>query len=157
VTRALRIGAPLAVLLAAGVAYASLPHTFAPGETLTSANLNADLANLDSRIAGLGGAHVYSVDLLIDGNDLATVVTQYPANWVTVISGTPTTTGACGTTGNQNELSNTLTLNFVTPFAANPICNVGGSVDASTSSVAFLSSQCGGGAPFHQAVTCVGP
>jgi hypothetical protein len=52
----LRVGLPAVGLLAiAGIAYASLPHTFASGEVLTAANLNASFQNLDNRISAVEG------------------------------------------------------------------------------------------------------
>jgi hypothetical protein len=52
----LRVGLPAVLLLAAGgIAYASLPHTFATGEVLTAANLNADFQSLDTRVTALEG------------------------------------------------------------------------------------------------------
>jgi hypothetical protein len=52
----LRVGLPAALLLAiGGVAYASLPHTFVSGESLTAANLNANFDNLDTRVTALEG------------------------------------------------------------------------------------------------------
>jgi hypothetical protein len=55
--RALLRGVLPAVLLlaAGGIAYASLPHTFASGEVLTAANLNANFQSLDTRVAALEG------------------------------------------------------------------------------------------------------
>lgn len=52
----LRVGLPAAVLLGAGgVAYANLPHTFAPGEVLTAASLNTSFQSLDTRVTALEG------------------------------------------------------------------------------------------------------
>jgi hypothetical protein len=55
----LRVALPAVLLLAAGgIAYASLPHTFASGEVLTAANLNNDLQSLDTRVTALEAAAV---------------------------------------------------------------------------------------------------
>jgi hypothetical protein len=52
----LHVVLPATVLLGAGgIAYASLPHTFASGEVLTAANLNNDLQSLDTRLTTLEG------------------------------------------------------------------------------------------------------
>jgi hypothetical protein len=52
----LRVALPAALLLGAGgIAYASLPHTFATGEVLTAANLNGNFQALDSRVGALEG------------------------------------------------------------------------------------------------------
>ena len=45
----------LAVLFASGLATATVVHPFTAGETLTAANLNANLTDLDTRIATLEG------------------------------------------------------------------------------------------------------
>jgi hypothetical protein len=50
----LRAVLPAVVLLAiAGIAYAALPHTFAPAELLTAANLNGNFQGLDTRLSAL--------------------------------------------------------------------------------------------------------
>jgi hypothetical protein len=55
----LRVALPAVLLLGAGgVAYASLPHTFASGEVLTAANLNNNLQSLDTRVTALEAATV---------------------------------------------------------------------------------------------------
>jgi len=55
----LRVVLPAAVLLGAGgIAYASLPHTFASGEVLTAANLNTNFQSLDTRVTALEAASV---------------------------------------------------------------------------------------------------
>jgi hypothetical protein len=55
----LRVVLPAVLLLGAGgIAYASLPHTFASGEVLTAANLNTNFQSLDARVTTLEAAAV---------------------------------------------------------------------------------------------------
>ena len=57
--RLLRVVLPAVLLLGAGgIAYASLPHTFASGEVLTAANLNTNFQSLDGRVTALEAAAV---------------------------------------------------------------------------------------------------
>jgi hypothetical protein len=51
VKRALRIAAPIAVVLLGGVALAGVPHTFNNGDPLSAQAMNDNFANLDSRLA----------------------------------------------------------------------------------------------------------
>jgi hypothetical protein len=55
----LRVVLPAVLLLGAGgIAYASLPHTFASGEVLTAASLNTNFQSLDARVTTLEAAAV---------------------------------------------------------------------------------------------------
>ena len=55
----LRVVLPAVLLLGAGgIAYASIPHTFASGEVLTAANLNTNFQSLDTRVTALEAAAV---------------------------------------------------------------------------------------------------
>ncbi|MBI4954635.1 MAG: hypothetical protein HY908_21600 [Myxococcales bacterium] len=50
--RTLAYALPFALVCGVGVVYASVPHTFTAGETLTAADLNANFVALDGRIDG---------------------------------------------------------------------------------------------------------
>ena len=66
-----------------GIAYASLPHTFASGEVLTSANLNADLQGLDARLSTLEAFRVDTVGFTVNSSASAVSLgSQTPAGWV---------------------------------------------------------------------------
>jgi hypothetical protein len=108
---ALRIAIPVAILGAAGAAYASLPHTFASGETLTAANLNADLQNLDTRVAALEPVRPLVATLTWTGSAV-TVSSPSPSGWIS--SGTLS--------------SGILTLNFATAFTVAPACFFTGTI-----------------------------
>jgi hypothetical protein len=50
----LRVALPVAILLGGGaLAYANVPKTWAPGETLTAADLNGNFSALDARVTAL--------------------------------------------------------------------------------------------------------
>ena len=53
VKRILKIGAPLAVVLAASVVYANVPNTFKDGDLLSAQPMNDNFSSLDQRIAKL--------------------------------------------------------------------------------------------------------
>jgi hypothetical protein len=85
---ALRLGIPLGGLATAGgIAYASLPHVFASGETLSAANLNADLQSLDTRLAALEGRRLVQVEANITPeSNVCTLSDQKPTTWATAAS-----------------------------------------------------------------------
>jgi hypothetical protein len=162
-TRALRFGIPVAVFLAAGVAYAALPHTFTPGETLTSANLNASFQSLDGRVTQLEVPRVFAVDLVSVSGDIWSVANQVPAGWVTVANGTPTSQAITCSNGAAGVfLQNTLTLNFATSFTSAPICTGVGAPGVypaiSRNSIAFTAhDSCADANGGHIQIVCVAP
>jgi len=107
---ALRMGIPAVVLGLAGVAYASLPHTFASGEVLTAANLNADLQNLDGRI---GTVRTVAATITSDGSSYNSVTNEVPAGSVSTVTG--------------NGDFPVLTLS--SPFGGVPVCVASADVD----------------------------
>jgi hypothetical protein len=110
VKRLLLWGIPIGIITAGGIAWASLPHTFVSGETLTAANLNADFQNLDTRLGAVESVRIVYGQMTAAG----TVTNQVPAGWVTT-SVTPG--GGCSSTEDY-------TLTFSPPFSAAPSCTL---------------------------------
>ena len=125
----MRHGIPAIAVAAGGIAYASLPHTFASGEVLTSANLNADLQNLDGRLATVEAFREDQISITVNAAETAASITsQVPAGWVTKV------TSAAGNSG--AGLAATVTLEFATPFSVPPNCAV------NATGAASLTLQC---------------
>ena len=93
--RALLVGIPLATLLAAGVALATVPHTFANGQVLNATDLNDNFTSLDARLTALEakrpvakvGTHTYSLDAKYCGKTAPTtgaVTSGALAGWAAV-------------------------------------------------------------------------
>jgi hypothetical protein len=159
--RRLFVAVAAAVALAtAGLAFASLPHTFVSGETLTASNLNADLQALDARLSAVEQRQVF----------VATVASQQAA-----LNQAPT-----GWVANVSEVDNgstlELTLNFAQPFSTPPNCldtqltfyNGGDAesvfvqtdaiVSVSTTAVTFQTTAVGGSVldPWFDNIVCYG-
>ena len=79
-TRAKRLAAalaiPLLVLGGGAVAYASVPHTWNDGDTLTAADLNTNFADLDTRVMALGAYLVGESSNIETGSLYSDVVYQ---------------------------------------------------------------------------------
>jgi hypothetical protein len=110
VKRLLLWAIPVSILAAGGIAWASLPHSFVSGETLTAANLNSDLQNLDSRVATIESIRTVYAAVASNG----TLTYEAPSGWATATS---TFGGTCSNTQD-------LTLTFAVPFSAPPVCTV---------------------------------
>jgi hypothetical protein len=152
---ALRVVIPAVVVVgAAGVAWASLPHAFTSGETLTAANLNADLQNLDGRLATLEAGRPSAATVSFDlSAGTATPTAQSPNAWIA--SATPAVVG-------QNTVLNGT---FSTPFSAPPICWLNATADyydqlATTTATTFqlvVGRACTSGCTGTALIMCVGP
>jgi hypothetical protein len=107
---ALRLAIPAVILGLAGVAFASLPHTFASGEVLTAASLNADFQNLDGRVSTLETGRTIGASVVYtSATPSYSLGTQVPTGWAYQPTG---------------SLGGDSLLTFPSPFSGVPVCTV---------------------------------